>query len=140
MRTFLFASLVSLSLAACGGSSKPEPAPANQGAGVASAAAAGSSAPAADHKPGATSFPNECCCVTGSDSSMAFDGAAECQKDGGSCTDTWTESCKGEAAMQEAADQRNAADAQCPSGDHHDCDGDGYRYGDDKDDNDPKMH
>lgn len=41
---------------------------------------------------------------------------------------------------EKAAEDRLNADAKCPSGDRHDCDGDGFRAGDDKDDNDPKVH
>jgi hypothetical protein len=90
-------------------------------------------------KPGSSSFPDECCCVVGSDSSMAFDGPSECAEQKGSCTDQWTDECQGEASQQEAADERNAADAECASGDRHDCDGDGARSDEDQDDTDPKV-
>jgi hypothetical protein len=74
---------------------------------------------------------------------MAFDGRGECVRSGGTCTDAWTEwteSCTEEASMQEVADQRNAADAECPSDDRHDCDGDGVHSAEDANDDDPQVH
>jgi hypothetical protein len=44
-----------------------------------------------------------------------------------------------DVAMDQAAQDRLAADTKCKSGDRHDCDGDGVRFEDDKDDNNPSV-
>jgi hypothetical protein len=44
-----------------------------------------------------------------------------------------------DVAMDRAAQDRVAADDKCKSGDRHDCDGDGVRFEDDKDDNNPSV-
>jgi hypothetical protein len=122
VRHLRFAAL--LALAACGG------------------APATSSAPA-EHRPGSTTAPDECCCIDGDWSSMAFGGPAECAEDGGTChaeVAEWTEYCVEVAHFQELADQRNAADEACPSGYRHDCDGDDFRRSEDVDDRDPAVH
>src|SRR5690349_9515700 len=103
---------------------------------VAACGSARHTAPA-EHRPGSTYAPDECCCIDGDWSTMAFGGPAECAEDGATChpdVAEWTEWCAEEAHLQELADQRNAADKACPSGHRHDCDGDHIPDPEDADD------
>jgi len=50
-----------------------------------------------------------------------------------------SQSTEEDLAMEKAAEERNAANEACASGDRHDCDGDGVRFGVDLDDADPKI-
>lgn len=83
----------------------------------------------------------ECCCKgKASPNGDLRSKKAECVKDGGTCVLPWTDDCKQFLVYQHAAEERLKADMKCSSGDRKDCDGDGFRFGDDKDDNNPKVH
>jgi hypothetical protein len=83
-----------------------------------------------------------CCCVSDDvkGGTIAIDGAKECSTKKGKCVTPMTKDCESEVAMDKAAEERNQADDDCPSHDRKDCDGDGFRYSDDKNDMDPKVH
>lgn len=93
---------------------------------------------------GMLSREDACCCITkdmpNGDIGVGDMTKTACAKQGGTCKTPWTDDCDTTYTSQKVANERNAADSQCPSGDRHDCDGDGFRAGEDKDDNDPKVH
>ena len=104
--------------------------------------AGSSAAPPAAGPGSAAAATAPCCCVTddAKDGLLAYDGEKECSTKKGKCVTPMTKDCESELAMEKAAEDRNNADDACPSKDRKDCDGDGFRYSDDKDDMDPKVH
>ena len=121
---------------ACKSSSSPTESPRAN-----ASAPANSTASAPKAEPPAASAPSGACCCVSSDSADGDVFAENCAaKPGGKCVTPWTQQCSDDYEQQRVAEERNAANAGCPSGDRHDCDGNGIRDDEEKHDKKRKAH